>query len=103
MSALWNEHCSYQHSRRVLRPAHPRPVLLQVRRERRVSCRRDGVAVAFKIESHNTLGLGAYQGAPPESVGFFAESLPWRAADRPARLLRFGSLTASVRYLFVAS
>ena len=55
ISALWSEHCSYKHSRPVLKTLPTKaPWVLQGPGENAgVISIGDGLAVAFKIESHN--------------------------------------------------
>src|ERR1041385_4021337 len=55
VSALWSEHCSYKHSRPPLRTLPTKaPWVLQGPGENAgVISIGDGMAVAFKIESHN--------------------------------------------------
>ncbi len=106
MSALWNEHCSYKHSRIASENAAHR---------RRRTCFRDpgenagvisigdGWAIAFKIESHNhPSAVEPYQGAATGVGGILRDVFTMGA--RPIALLdslRFGSLDSPrVRYLF---
>src|SRR5689334_3403192 len=66
VSALWSEHCSYKHSRPVLKTLPTKaPWVLQGPGENAgVISVGDGVAVAFKIESHNhPSAVEPYQGA----------------------------------------
>ena len=55
VSALWSEHCSYKHSRPILKTLPTKaPYVLQGPGENAgVISVGDGVAVAFKIDSHN--------------------------------------------------
>ncbi len=103
-SALWSEHCSYKHSRPVLREfptAGPR--VLQGPGENAGILRLlDGWAVAFKIESHNhPSAVEPYQGAATGVGGILRDVFTMGA--RPIALLnslRFGPLeTARNRYL----
>ncbi|MBI2796100.1 MAG: phosphoribosylformylglycinamidine synthase subunit PurL [Gemmatimonadetes bacterium] len=105
VSALWNEHCSYKHSRPVLRTLPTRaPWVLQGPGENAgVIAVGDGLAVAFKIESHNhPSAVEPYQGAATGVGGILRDVFTMGA--RPVALLnslRFGSLdSARVRYLF---
>jgi phosphoribosylformylglycinamidine synthase len=105
VSALWNEHCSYKHSRRVLKTLPTTaPYVLQGPGENAgVIAVGDGVAVAFKIESHNhPSAVEPYQGAATGVGGILRDVFTMGA--RPIALLdslRFGSLdTPRVRYLF---
>ena len=105
VSALWNEHCSYKHSKRVLRTLPTTaPYVLQGPGENAgVIAVGDGMAVAFKIESHNhPSAVEPYQGAATGVGGILRDVFTMGA--RPIALLdslRFGSLdTPRVRYLF---
>ena len=65
-SALWSEHCSYKHSRPVLRtfPTSGPQVVQGPGENAGVLRLPDGWAVAFKIESHNhPSAVEPYQGA----------------------------------------
>ena len=105
VSALWNEHCSYKHSRPLLRGLPTKaPYVLQGPGENAgVIAVGDGLAVAFKIESHNhPSAVEPYQGAATGVGGILRDVFTMGA--RPIALLnslRFGSLdSARVRYLF---
>src|SRR5215203_579049 len=105
VSALWSEHCSYKHSRPVLRTLPTKaPYVLQGPGENAgVISVGDGVAVAFKIESHNhPSAVEPYQGAATGVGGILRDVFTMGA--RPIAMLnslRFGSLaSARVRYLF---
>ncbi|HJP59404.1 MAG TPA: AIR synthase related protein, partial [Gemmatimonadaceae bacterium] len=66
VSALWSEHCSYKHSRPVLKTLPTTaPYVLQGPGENAgVISIGDGLAAAFKIESHNhPSAVEPYQGA----------------------------------------
>ena len=66
VSALWSEHCSYKHSRPLLKTLPTKaPYVLQGPGENAgVISIGDGLAVAFKIESHNhPSAVEPYQGA----------------------------------------
>jgi phosphoribosylformylglycinamidine synthase II len=105
VSALWSEHCSYKHSRPLLRTLPTKaPWVLQGPGENAgVISIGDGLAVAFKIESHNhPSAVEPYQGAATGVGGILRDVFTMGA--RPIALLnslRFGSLdSARVRYLF---
>ena len=105
VSALWNEHCSYKHSRPLLRTLPTKaPWVLQGPGENAgVIAVGDGLAVAFKIESHNhPSAVEPYQGAATGVGGILRDVFTMGA--RPIAMLnslRFGSLDAArVRYLF---
>src|SRR2546430_16873332 len=105
VSALWSEHCSYKHSRPVLKTLPTTaPYVLQGPGENAgVISVGDGLAVAFKIESHNhPSAVEPYQGAATGVGGILRDVFTMGA--RPIALLnslRFGSLDSPrVRYLF---
>ncbi|MDQ3081353.1 MAG: AIR synthase related protein, partial [Gemmatimonadota bacterium] len=105
VSALWSEHCSYKHSRNLLRtlPVSAAYVLQGPGENAGVISIGDGLAVAFKIESHNhPSAVEPYQGAATGVGGILRDVFTMGA--RPIALLnslRFGSLdSARVRYLF---
>jgi len=105
VSALWNEHCSYKHSRRQLKSLPTKaPYVLQGPGENAgVISIGDGWAIAFKIESHNhPSAVEPYQGAATGVGGILRDVFTMGA--RPIALLdslRFGSLDSPrVRHLF---
>ena len=105
VSALWNEHCSYKHSRPVLRtlPTSAPYVLQGPGENAGVISVGDGLAIAFKIESHNhPSAVEPYQGAATGVGGILRDVFTMGA--RPIAMLnslRFGSLdSARVRWLF---
>lgn len=105
VSALWSEHCSYKHSRPLLRTLPTKaPFVLQGPGENAgVISIGDGLAVAFKIESHNhPSAVEPYQGAATGVGGILRDVFTMGA--RPIAMLnslRFGSLDEPrVRYLF---
>ncbi|MDE3128087.1 MAG: phosphoribosylformylglycinamidine synthase subunit PurL, partial [Gemmatimonadota bacterium] len=105
VSALWSEHCSYKHSRPLLRtlPTNAAYVLQGPGENAGVIAIGDGLAVAFKIESHNhPSAVEPYQGAATGVGGILRDVFTMGA--RPIAMLnslRFGSLdSARVRYLF---
>src|SRR5438067_2402560 len=105
VSALWSEHCSYKHSRNLLRnlPTSAPYVLQGPGENAGVISIGDGLAVAFKIESHNhPSAVEPYQGAATGVGGILRDVFTMGA--RPIAMLnslRFGSLDDSrVRYLF---
>ncbi len=104
ISALWSEHCSYKHSRPVLKtlPTEAPWVLQGPGENAGVISIGDGLAVAFKIESHNhPSAVEPYQGAATGVGGILRDVFTMGA--RPIAMLnslRFGSLeTPRVRYL----
>ncbi|MBA2686193.1 MAG: phosphoribosylformylglycinamidine synthase subunit PurL [Gemmatimonadaceae bacterium] len=105
VSALWNEHCSYKHSRTHLKTLPTKaPYVLQGPGENAgVITIGDGLAIAFKIESHNhPSAVEPYQGAATGVGGILRDVFTMGA--RPIALLnslRFGSLDSPrVRHLF---
>ena len=105
VSALWSEHCSYKHSRPLLRtlPTTADYVLQGPGENAGVIAIGDGLAIAFKIESHNhPSAVEPYQGAATGVGGILRDVFTMGA--RPIAMLnslRFGSLdSARVRYLF---
>ena len=103
-SALWSEHCSYKHSRPILKtfPTTGPQVVQGPGENAGVLRLPDGWAVAFKIESHNhPSAVEPYQGAATGAGGILRDVFTMGA--RPVALLnslRFGSLDeARNRYL----
>jgi phosphoribosylformylglycinamidine synthase len=96
VSALWSEHCSYKHSRPILRtlPTKAPHVLQGPGENAGVISVGDGLAVAFKIESHNhPSAIEPYQGAATGVGGILRDVFTMGA--RPIALLnslRFGAL-----------
>jgi phosphoribosylformylglycinamidine synthase II len=108
VSALWNEHCAYKHSRPLLRTLPTKaPWVLQGPGENAgVIAIGDGIAVAFKIESHNhPTAVEPYQGAATGVGGILRDVFTMGA--RPIAMLnslRFGSLDSPrARYLFAGA
>jgi phosphoribosylformylglycinamidine synthase len=104
-SALWSEHCSYKHSKPVLKTFPTTgPQVVQGPGENAGVLRLPaGWAVAFKIESHNhPSAVEPYQGAATGAGGILRDVFTMGA--RPVALLnslRFGPLDdARNRYLF---
>ena len=104
-SALWSEHCSYKHSKPVLRtfPTTGARVIQGPGENAGVLRLPDGWAVAFKIESHNhPSAVEPYQGAATGVGGILRDVFTMGA--RPVALLnslRFGPLDQPRnRYLF---
>jgi phosphoribosylformylglycinamidine synthase II len=104
LSVMWSEHCSYKSSRRLLKNLPTRgPRVLQGPGENAgVIDIGDGLAVAFKIESHNHPSfVEPYQGAAT-GVGGILRDIFTMGARPIANLnsLRFGSFDhARTRYL----
>ncbi len=104
-SALWSEHCSYKHSRPVLRgfPTTGPNVVQGPGENAGVLRLPQGWAVAFKIESHNhPSAVEPYQGAATGVGGILRDVFTMGA--RPVAVLnslRFGPLDLPRnRYLF---
>ena len=107
-SAMWSEHCGYKNSKPLLRTLPTKaPWVLQGPGENAgVIDVGDGLAVAFKIESHNhPSAVEPYQGAATGVGGILRDVFTMGA--RPIAVLnslRFGELDgadgARVRYLF---
>ena len=95
-SAMWSEHCGYKNSRPLLRQLPTRaPWVLQGPGENAgVIDVGDGLAVAFKIESHNhPSAVEPYQGAATGVGGILRDVFTMGA--RPIAVLnslRFGEL-----------
>src|SRR5918992_5860531 len=65
-SLMWSEHCAYKHSRKLLRelPTEGEHVLMGPGENAGVVDVGDGLAVAFKVESHNhPSAVEPFQGA----------------------------------------
>jgi len=104
-SALWSEHCSYKHSKPVLKtlPVTGPQVVQGPGENAGVLRLPHGWAVAFKIESHNhPSAVEPYQGAATGAGGILRDVFTMGA--RPVALLnslRFGPLDdGRNRYLF---
>jgi phosphoribosylformylglycinamidine synthase subunit PurL len=104
-SALWSEHCSYKHSKPILRlfPTEGPRVLQGPGENAGVLGLPGGWAVAFKIESHNhPSAVEPYQGAATGVGGILRDVFTMGA--RPVAVLnslRFGPLDLPRnRYLF---
>ncbi len=104
-SVTWSEHCSYKNSKPVLKkfPTEGKHVLQGPGEGAGIVDIGDGLAVAFKIESHNhPSAIEPYQGAATGVGGIIRDVFSMGA--RPIALLnslRFGELTSPrVKYLF---
>jgi phosphoribosylformylglycinamidine synthase II len=107
-SALWSEHCSYKHSRPILKtfPTTGPQVVQGPGENAGVLRLPEGWAVAFKIESHNhPSAVEPYQGAATGAGGILRDVFTMGA--RPVALLnslRFGPLDdGRNRYLFAGA
>ena len=104
-SVMWSEHCSYKHSRSLLKlfPTSGPRVILGPGENAGVVDIGDGYAAVFKIESHNhPSAVEPYQGAATGVGGILRDIFTMGA--RPIAFLnslRFGTLqNARGRYLF---
>ncbi|MEQ9092894.1 MAG: AIR synthase related protein, partial [Miltoncostaeaceae bacterium] len=104
-SLMWSEHCSYKHSKPLLRgfPTTGERVLLGPGENAGIIDVGDGLAVALKIESHNhPSAVEPFEGAATGVGGIVRDIMAMGA--RPIALLdslRFGELTsARSRHLF---
>src|SRR5688500_6083121 len=104
-SAMWSEHCGYKNSKPLLRtlPTEAPWVLQGPGENAGVIDVGDGLAIAFKIESHNhPSAVEPYQGAATGVGGILRDVFTMGA--RPIAVLdslRFGPLSSPrVRYLF---
>jgi len=104
-SAMWSEHCGYKNSKRLLRllPTEAPWVIQGPGENAGVIDVGDGLAVAFKIESHNhPSAIKPYQGAATGVGGILRDIFTMGA--RPVAVLdslRFGDLDVPRnRYLF---
>ncbi|NPV69451.1 MAG: phosphoribosylformylglycinamidine synthase subunit PurL [Firmicutes bacterium] len=104
-AVLWSEHCAYKHSRKALKalPTKGTCVLVGPGENAGVVDIGDGLAVCFKMESHNhPSAVEPYQGAATGAGGIIRDILAMGA--RPIALmdpLRFGELDdPRSRYLF---
>ncbi|MGD9695558.1 MAG: phosphoribosylformylglycinamidine synthase subunit PurL [Thermoleophilia bacterium] len=107
-SLMWSEHCSYKHSRPLLRafPTSGPRVLQGPGENAGIVDVGDGIAVALKIESHNhPSAVEPFEGAATGVGGIVRDILAMGA--RPIALLdslRFGELSsARSRHLFTRS
>jgi phosphoribosylformylglycinamidine synthase len=104
-SVLWSEHCAYKHSKRTLKllPTSGGRVLVGPGENAGVVDIGHGLALAFKMESHNhPIAVEPYQGAATGVGGIIRDILAMGA--RPMALLdslRFGRLDqAWPRHIF---
>ena len=105
-SVMWSEHCSYKNTRPVLRtfPTKGASILVGAGEENAgIVDVGDGVAIAFKIESHNhPSAVEPFQGAATGVGGIIRDIFTMGARPVAAlNSLRFGELTnPEVRRLF---
>jgi phosphoribosylformylglycinamidine synthase len=100
-SLMWSEHCSYKHSRKLLRrlPTEGPHVLLGPGENAGAVDVGDGLAVAFKVESHNhPSAVEPFQGAATGVGGILRDV--FAVGARPIAVLdslRFGEPATSQR------
>jgi phosphoribosylformylglycinamidine synthase subunit PurL len=104
-SLMWSEHCAYKHSKKLLRllPTEGPQLLMGPGENAGVVDAGDGLAVAFKVESHNhPSAVEPFQGAATGVGGILRDI--FAVGARPIAVLdslRFGELDSSrSRYLF---
>jgi phosphoribosylformylglycinamidine synthase subunit PurL len=104
-SLMWSEHCAYKHSKKLLRvlPTEGPQLLMGPGENAGVVDVGDGLAVAFKVESHNhPSAVEPFQGAATGVGGILRDI--FAVGARPIAVLdslRFGELdSARSRYLF---
>jgi phosphoribosylformylglycinamidine synthase II len=104
-SLMWSEHCAYKHSKKLLRllPTDGPHVLMGPGENAGVVDAGDGLAVAFKVESHNhPSAVEPFQGAATGVGGILRDI--FAVGARPIAVLdslRFGELDSPrSRYLF---
>jgi phosphoribosylformylglycinamidine synthase len=105
LSLMWSEHCAYKHSRKLLRrlPTEGPHVLMGPGENAGAVDVGDGLAVAFKVESHNhPSAVEPFQGAATGVGGILRDV--FAVGARPIAILdslRFGepASTARSRYL----
>src|SRR5215217_6975328 len=104
-SLMWSEHCAYKHSKKLLRmlPTEGPHILIGPGENAGVVDVGDGLAVAFKVESHNhPSAVEPFQGAATGVGGILRDI--FAVGARPIAVLdslRFGELDSPrSRYLF---
>jgi phosphoribosylformylglycinamidine synthase len=101
LSLMWSEHCAYKHSKKLLRrlPTEGRHVLVGPGENAGAVDVGDGLAVAFKVESHNhPSAVEPFQGAATGVGGILRDVFALGA--RPIAVLdslRFGEVAQSRR------
>src|SRR5437764_1189865 len=101
LSLMWSEHCAYKHSRKLLRrlPTHGPQVLMGPGENAGAVDVGDGLALAFKVESHNhPSAVEPFQGAATGVGGILRDV--FAVGARPIAVLdslRFGEPAASER------
>lgn len=106
-SAMWSEHCSYKHSRILFKhfPTHNKRVLQGPGENAGIVDIGDNMAIAMKIESHNSpTVVDPYQGAATGVGGILRDIFAMGA--RPIAFLnslRFGNIKESERTRYLLS
>src|SRR5436305_4345330 len=101
LSLMWSEHCAYKHSKRLLRrlPTEGPHVLMGPGENAGAVDVGDGLAVAFKVESHNhPSAVEPFQGAATGVGGILRDV--FAVGARPIAVLdslRFGEIGSSER------
>src|SRR5579884_492803 len=101
LSLMWSEHCAYKHSRKLLRhlPTEGPHLLLGPGENAGAVDVGHGLAVAFKVESHNhPSAVEPFQGAATGVGGILRDV--FAVGARPIAVLdslRFGEISASPR------
>jgi phosphoribosylformylglycinamidine (FGAM) synthase-like enzyme len=101
LSLMWSEHCAYKHSRRLLRrlPTDSEHVLVGPGENAGAVDVGGGLAVAFKVESHNhPSAVEPFQGAATGVGGILRDV--FAVGARPIAVLdslRFGEIAGSAR------
>ncbi|HET7048626.1 MAG TPA: phosphoribosylformylglycinamidine synthase subunit PurL [Solirubrobacteraceae bacterium] len=107
LSLMWSEHCAYKHSKRLLRrlPTEGPHVLMGPGENAGAVDVGDGLAIAFKVESHNhPSAVEPFQGAATGVGGILRDVFAIGA--RPIAVLdslRFGEPEASERSRYLLS
>src|SRR6201994_1347875 len=101
LSLMWSEHCAYKHSKRLLRrlPTEGPHVLMGPGENAGAVDVGDGLAVAFKVESHNhPSAVEPFQGAATAVGGILRDIFAVGARPIPVLdSLRFGEVGQSQR------
>ncbi len=101
LSLMWSEHCAYKHSRKLLRqlPTHGPHVLMGPGENAGAVDVGGGLALAFKVESHNhPSAVEPFQGAATGVGGILRDV--FAVGARPIAVLdslRFGEVAVSPR------
>src|SRR6202142_3300942 len=101
LSLMWSEHCAYKHSKKLLRrlPTEGEHVLVGPGENAGAVDVGDGLAIAFKVESHNhPSAVEPFQGAATGVGGILRDI--FAVGARPIAVLdslRFGEVADSPR------